>query len=383
MTTSIRPQNCKVTIANNNGSIQLRFSYLGKRQQINLGIPYTPENLSTAYLTAYTIDTDIKNNLYTNKDNYKVKKSVITKEPEKVKEWNLLEIFNYYCNLNPNPDPEIKRIRLTVQRWLQISPPKLLELHNADLWLNYLRYKIPHSKGKGYADKTIGRGWRILIAGINLAIALNKCSNNPLTPLYKTLDTKVKKEIKSYSSEEIKIILQRFSKSYYKDLITFRFLTGCRPSESTALTTSDIIKKDNKIYIQFNKRYVRGHLKEGTKNGKLSRYFPCNPDLQALLNNLTNHRHNPLNLLFPSPNGLYINTDNLSRRIWKPVIDELVANHQLPFYLPFYDSRHCFGSLILRKTTDIKTVSTIMGNSPQTLYKHYLADNLDFEVPPL
>ncbi|BAQ61637.1 phage integrase [Geminocystis sp. NIES-3708] len=385
MTTSIKPQNCKVTIANNNGSIQLRYTYSGTRQQINIGLPYTPENLSKAYQTAYTIDTDIKNDLYTNKNNYKIKKSVISphKEITPEKEWNLQEIFSYYCNIKHNPDPSMKIIRKRVATWLQKTPNELLKLDQADLWLNYLRYEIPHSKGRGYSDKTIANSWSILITGINLAIAMKKISYNPLIPLSQTLNTKISKEIKSYSGEEIKIILQKFSESYYRDFIEFRFLTGCRPSEAIALTTTDIIKKDNRTYILFNKRYVRGQLKEGLKNGKHSRLFPCNLDLQELINNITNPPHNPLNLLFPSPQGLYINTDNLSRRIWKPAIDELVANNQLPFYLPFYDCRHCFGSLILRKTSDIKTVSTIMGNSPQTLYKHYLADNLDFEVPPL
>jgi len=281
-------------------------------------------------------------------------------------------------------------IREQVLDWLHRTPNDLLLLENADLWLSYLRYEIPHknSKGFGYSDKTIGKGWKILIAGVNLACSLNKISFNPLSPLYKTLNTKVSKDIRGYNPEQIQAIIKAFrdniycpkhspaNHSYYADFVEFRFLTGCRPSEAVALTFEDIVENNNRLYIRFNKRYVEGVLKKGLKNKKQSRYFPCNESLSALISGFQGE-----GLIFKGVRGGYINADNFNRRYWQPVINSLVSDGVLPVSIAFYDQRHCFGSLICRKTTDIKTVSSIMGNSPQTLYRYYLADDLDFSVP--
>jgi len=122
---------------------------------------------------------------------------------------------------------------------------------------------------------------------------------------------------------------------------------------------------------------VNGHLKEGLKNGKPYRLFPVNEKLQTLLNRLPKHGK----LLFTNPSGNYIDTSKVGSRFWNKVVKNLVTEGKLPFHIPFYDERHCFGSIVARQTTDIKTLATIMGNSPQTLYKNYLADDLDFDVP--
>ena len=88
-------------------------------------------------------------------------------------------------------------------------------------------------------------------------------------------------------------------------------------------------------------------------------------------------------LIFNSPKLIYIDTNNFSRRIWKPLISKLVKENKIRFYTPFYDERHCFGSHVCRQTTDLKTVSYLMGNSPETLQKYYLSVDTNFEVPEI
>lgn len=405
MSSTFKPLNCVVTISDNLGSVRLRFTYQGIRHNINLGISYDSQDLGLAIATAYKIDYDIKHNSFVNKDDYKIKKCKATPKivteviSEKVAEvvfenalWNLRSILRFYSQHNPNPDSEVLRLRNNLFDWFDRTPQELLLLNNADKWLQFLRYDIAHKSSHklGFSDKTIATSLRILKASINFAMSLGKINSNPFVALYKTLDIKNTKDILGYSPEQIEAIISAFREdtyshkcsgykhSYYADLIEFRFLTGCRPSEVVALTGKDILVKNDRTYIKFNKRYVKGVLKQGLKNKKSYRLFPCNESLLKLVNNLSCKNDE---LLFKGVRGGYVNADTVNRRYWTPVIEGLVSDGVLPFAIAFYDQRHTFGSIVCRKTTDIKTVASIMGNSPSTLYKYYLADDMDFDVP--
>lgn len=406
MSSTFKPQNCLVTISDNLGSVRLRFTYQGIRHNLNLGIPYDSQDLGLAISTAYRIDYDIKHNSFVNKDDYKIKKCKATEKivteviSEKVTkavsdkaQWDLKDILQFYSQHNPNPDSEVLRLRNNLFDWFDRTPQELLLLNNADKWLQFLRCDIVH-KGtnhkKGFSDKTIATSLRILKASINFAMSLGKIESNPFVALYRTLDIKNTKDILGYSPEQIQAIIQAFREdtythkcsgykhSYYTDLIEFRFLTGCRPSEVVALTGKDILVKNDRTYINFNKRYVKGVLKLGLKNKRMSRLFPCNESLTNLLSNLSCKGDE---LLFKGVRGGYVNADTVNRKYWSPVIEGLVIDGVLPYKINFYDQRHVFGSLISRKTIDITTLASIMGNSPSTLYKYYLADDMDFNVP--
>ncbi|MBL1210675.1 tyrosine-type recombinase/integrase [Geminocystis sp. GBBB08] len=409
MNSTFRPENCLVSISDNNGSVRLRFTFQGLRQNLNLGIPYNSSNLSLAIATAYQIDHDLKHDSFVSKDQYKVKKckvsvgiveslspSQATTIPKVISsnfQWDLKDIFHLYCEQHTHPDSEVLKICDTLWDWFYRSPHELLKLENADQWVRFLRCEITHknTSKKGYSDKTIGTALRILKASINFGMELGKISHNPFTALYKSLDTDISKDIRGYNPEQIQGIITAFrddiycsknspyKHSRYADFIELRFLTGCRPSEAIALRGSDIITRNNRTYIQFNKRYVKGVLKQGLKNKRLSRLFPCNESLSALIHRLPSQLCGEL--LFTGVRGGYINSDTVNRRYWHPVIEGMVKDGLLPFTIPFYDQRHSFGSLICRKTSDIKTVASLMGNSPNTLYRYYLADDVDFIVP--
>lgn len=407
MSLTFKPTNCLVSVGDNRGSVRLRWTYQGIRYNLNLGFPYDTDNLSRAISIAYLIDHDLKNNTFVSKDDYKVKNRKPLDTPQNISQnipvvppvivpdtyQDLRHIFDFYCTHYHDPDSEVLQIRNNIKGWFDRTPPELLTLENADKFIHFLQCEISHknSEKKGFSDKTIATGLRILKAGINFAFELGKVDHNPFVALYKSLNTSVSKEIQGYSPEQIQAIISAFQEdiycskfsgykhSYYGDFILFRFLTGARPSEVVALTGGDIIMKNCKTFIMFNKRYVKGVLKQGLKNKKLSRLFPCNDSLRTLIEGLPCRGNGEL--LFKSVRGGYINTDSVNKHYWHPVIEGLVRDGVLPFAIPFYDQRHTFGSLICRRTTDIKTVATLMGNSPSTLYKYYLADDPDFDIP--
>ncbi|AFZ60811.1 tyrosine-type recombinase/integrase [Anabaena cylindrica FACHB-243] len=303
----------------------------------------------------------------------------------KTSEPNLLELWESYKALKPDAPNSTKSIWKIIDRWLNECPSDCLVLANADRLLKWLRSK--------YSDGSLASGFRLLKAAVNLAVKLGKVSGNPYIPIYELLDTKKKKQIKAFSKAEIKIIIQSFKdsrfdssysaypSSYYAPLVEFRFLTGCRPSEVIALTWDDIKDNGSKVQIIFSKRYSYGQILEGTKNGVAARIFPCNKQLSDFIRSLPKIS-NANNLVFPGFCGGYITSGNFSN-IWRKYITKLVNLGLVKDYMPWYDERHTFTTHIARSGHDLKTISSVVGNSTRTLIDNYLATNQDIELPEI
>jgi integrase len=160
--------------------------------------------------------------------------------------------------------------------------------------------------------------------------------------------------------------------SYYRGYVEFLALTGFRPEEAIALCWSDI--KNNRIIV--SRAYSQGILKE-TKTYE-TRTFPVNSQLGKLLQSLPRTQ----NLIFPAPEGSYINQHNFGERYWKPIVKKLVAAGKVAEYLPTYNLRHSWITRMLRSGLDIATVARLAGNKPDTIMKHYLAAKIQNLVLP-
>jgi integrase len=154
-----------------------------------------------------------------------------------------------------------------------------------------------------------------------------------------------------------------FPHSHYRGYVEFLVLTGFRPEEAIALCWSDI--KKGQIIV--SRAYSQGILKK-TKTYE-SRNFPVNSQLDKLLQSLPRTQ----SLVFPSPEGGYINQHNFGERYWKPIVKKLVATGKVGEYLPSYNLRHSWINRMLRSDLDIATVAKLAGNKPDTIMKHYLA----------
>lgn len=369
----------KVSILNDRGMIRLKYRWGGKYEFISLGLEYNDDNLVIAKAKASQIESDIIFNHYEGKEKYE-----INPRPKDV--WNFPKILDYYLDSKHHDTTTIKSVNI-LKDWCARSSPKLLFPDKIDEWILYLKKEIPRldNNGCGYADSTIFTNVKILRSAIYFAHDMGKIPKPQIVAKACSLiKTKSKKEIRVYSREEINLIISAFrhnkNHSYYADLIHFRFLTGCRPSEAIALTWDDIIYDDNRTYIRFNKRFADGVLKQGLKDKRPFRYVPCNEQLQMLLGAIPK-QHSLL--IFPAIKGGYIDTDNFAKRHWNTVLDGLVVLGKLKYRIPFYDERHCFGTLVCRQVSDLQTVANIMGNSPTVLQKHYLANDDNFVLPEL
>jgi integrase len=167
----------------------------------------------------------------------------------------------------------------------------------------------------------------------------------------------------AFASNEFVSKFSVFPHSHYQGYVEFLALTGFRPEEAIALTWADI--KSGSIIV--SRAYSQGILKE-TKTYE-GRTFPVNAQLDKLLKSLPRTQ----NLVFPSPEGGYINQHNFGERYWKPIVKKLVAAGKVLEYLPTYNLRHSWITRMLRSGLDIATVAKLAGNKPDTIMKHYLA----------
>jgi integrase len=401
-----------VTIDLNRNSLRLNWTIPKLKRYQKIAGKATLDNLQQVFLKAQQIELDIKQGIFDptlnkyglgkNKPTLAiVHNNVIPLPNENFKLTDIKKLWDWYKSIQNKTVAESTKTRdwAYVNRYLSYLPNQALEVTNSDLLVTYLR-SSKCNKGKGYADTTIHLLLKHLSACFNLAVSMGKLpktiTNTSAIWLDESkglLNLPEQKKVQVYNAEQINLILQAFANntylkkstrkdfkdSYYTNFVLFRFLTGLRPSECVALQWDDIVWDDNQPkQIIIRKRKVANcaldkGLKTTRKTKITSRIIPCNQQLKELILSLPKPEINPQNLLFISHEYNYINADNFSKRQWKRVVSGLVKDGLLPYYIPFYDERHCFGTHLVRNSTDLKTTAAIMGNSPDTLVKSYLA----------
>ena len=131
--------------------------------------------------------------------------------------------------------------------------------------------------------------------------------------------------------------------NFYAPLVKFLFATGARPTDAIALQwkhiTSDLkfISFEQAVTVSEKGLAVKQGLKTQEK-----RKFPCNAKVQKILRSIKPEDGIPDDLLFPSPEGKYIDFHNFRNRAWKTVLAGLDITYRKP-----YQTRHTFITLAL------------------------------------
>ena len=372
--------------ASRDNSIKLRFTYpRGVRRDINV-CTNTDEGWVNAIRIAQAINADIELGRFDDTlAKYSPRRSqaleIANKQP------NLNDLWETYKETSKTRVAEttIKKHWVQYERhYLGRTPKKLLELDKASKFIAHLlsRYS-PGSILPIFSN--------CLHPSVNLAVKTGKIERNVYAAI--PIEKRSKKAIEAYEPEEVKAIVggfysDRYVKvcsvyphSYYAPMIDFISLVGCRPSECHALTWDDIKKKNDRLYIRFNKAYSQGILLPHTKTHE-TRLFPVNKQLKSLINSMAEIK-NKHNLIFPSVSLGYVNQKTFNRRYWKVVIQGLIDDGKLDKALRSYSLRHSFITRLIREGFDIATVARLSGNSTEMICKHYLASKEQFEVPEL
>lgn len=188
-------------------------------------------------------------------------------------------------------------------------------------------------------------------------------------------------DIDPFTREERQAIIDGFEQSHYYQsyaaLIKFLFFTGCRPSEAAGLQWQHLTEHDI-IFEQAVVDSVKGLvLKAGLKTQQ-KRKFPVNQQLHQLLG-----AHRPTqvdgdDLVFPSPEGKFLNFHNFRKRAWSTVLAEIGVRYRKP-----YQARHTFITHCLEEGISVPQVAKWVGNSPEVIMKHYAGMLSQFQVPEI
>jgi integrase len=171
------------------------------------------------------------------------------------------------------------------------------------------------------------------------------------------------KKVKCLNEEEIKIFKNAVIDSYYRDCFLIQLDTGLRIGELLALTWKDI--NFEKKLINVNKTLVKQKDSSGkqiivsqsfpkTNAGK--RTVPMTDECFKVLSE-RNRKKSDSELLFPSKNNTFIDSNNIRRNlrcVCKKANLENFSTHTL---------RHTFSTKLFNKNIHPKTVAILMGHS--------------------
>jgi integrase len=225
-----------------------------------------------------------------------------------------------------------------------------------------------HLKAKGLkansVNGVIGGSLRAMVKaaradGIVKVDLFDKALFSPL-PL-----TDTQSSIDPYSRQERDAILEAFrtKRPHYYAFVFFRFWTGARPSETTALRWEDVDLRYSTA--RFNKGRVQGH-ERGTKNARSNREIHLHGHLVEVLKNHKPLHVKPRDYVFTTPAGTPIDEDNFYNREWLPT---LRAKNVRP--RPFYNTRHAYASFLVSIGAKSGFISAQTGDSIKTIETHY------------
>jgi integrase len=361
--TKERTKKGQVAILVSNGRLQLRFNFNKKRHYLSLGIPDGKAERKAAEAKAKLIESDIAYDRFDETlAKYKPQCHLSTVLENITPD--LVRLWEKYCEVKkPNCAPGTwKNGYMVMTKHLNKCPEKSLQKAQFiyDWAINNL------------TPDTARRFVMYMEACCSWALRHKLIEQNPFTNME---PIKVKKrsnednDVNPFTKEERDLIIKAFfDNRYYKGYATFvRFLfcTGCRPSEAIALQWKHI----GKSTILFEQSVVQSEkglvLKKGLKTQD-KREFPINQQLRELLESIKPSDCSMESLVFPSPEGKWIDIHNFRNRAWKAVLDGL----EIPYRKP-YQTRHTFISQQKASGVEDGQIAKYCGTSISMIHKHY------------
>ncbi len=367
---------------NNNGSIILKFSYMGTIWT------YTPvpngkfnnqHDLDKAKGIAAFIYDDCVNGCFDstfkkykrNNQEFAVKNKIA----ELTNDVNLLELFDEFTNFKSR---ELRTNSLVdynrVQNKLKRCPYKLVSQSS-----QLISWLINDCNGKN--NSSVVKQWKLINACCKWGLRCKKIKSNPFTELKADIPVRKrrrdKEDIDPFSSEEMRQIIDAFSNhpsySQYTRLVKFMFATGCRPNEALGLQWKHI--NGNRItfcQIINNKGEVEPELKTTNK-----RTITVS---EQLLNGLTEGiTINPANFVFKSKTDSCLDWGNFVNRPWRKILESLPHIR----YRNPYQMRHTNITIRANRGEDTCVIARQVGSSPKMIAEHYLGDVSKNEIKDL
>jgi integrase len=160
--------------------------------------------------------------------------------------------------------------------------------------------------------------------------------------------------------------------SHYAPLVQFIFFTGCRPSEAIAIQWGDL--RGDKLTLQ--RTFSDGEMGQRLKTQK-KRTIALN---QKAIAAVKTSKANPngvdqaSHFIFASPHGLVVDWHNFANRGWRHILAGLP---EIEYRNP-KQMRHTFLTERVLAGDSPADLARYCGNSPGTIYKHYLGASRDY-----
>ncbi|MBW4475153.1 MAG: site-specific integrase [Stenomitos rutilans HA7619-LM2] len=377
-----KPKRGAVKIKVSRYSLQLVFSYEGKRFYLSPGLRDTPYERKKAQDIAFELERDIDYGQFdpNNLEKYKVEPALTNADVDTAPSTPILdlsELWNRYQDTKKaGKSPATIRMYGWVANHLERCPYK--QPIEAQAIFDWINANVPADSAK--------RVLMHLSACCKWARKLGTLDLNPFEGM--ASEVKVKKagteedEVFPFTTEERDRIIAAFKSSryyrHYASLVEFLFFTGCRPSEAIALRWKHI----NRAVITFEQAVIYDGqglvLKDGLKTQK-ARRFPINAQLTTLIEAIKPEDCDPSALVFPSPKGKFIDWHNFTGRAWKNVLNSLA---DVAYRNP-YQTRHTFCSLCREQNIPSIQISKWAGNSAQMIDRCYAKAVENVTVPDL
>ncbi len=359
-----------VQVVNNNGRIALRWTYLGQRYKLSVGLAFSPSNLKAVAGKIAQIEKDIAyGELDTTLAKYKPQAAPPTATP---KVPDLLDLWRKYRDYRRGQIAISTDLKIYGRAEQIIARMPVRGIDQAVAIRDWVTANNPPNAAK--------RLLTLIGACCRWAVESRLLENNPFAGMAASVTIpkgeKSGDEIDPFSPEERAAIIAGFEQSqyyrHYAPLVQFLFLTGCRPGEALGLEWGHI----NDGFIHFQQASViasANTIKQGLKT-QSSRKFPINRQLGELLDSTPRTNR----LVFPSPTGRVVTWGNFRNKAWVTILQDAGVRFRKP-----YNCRHTFITSALQAGLSVQDVGRLAGNSPQIIYAHYAGASRELVVPEL
>jgi integrase len=390
-----------VSAKDSNGRLQLIFRHPQTRKQVYLstGLSYNKVNV-TAQLK--TIGAEIEKAIaWGTVDDWLAQRKE-SQKPQPSQEsitlkLTLTELWKRYTNHKrevghrgrPIAESTIKRDYGKIEKRLESLPSNLNAPEQAQEVKEWLK-----SKG-GFSNETLRRTLMQLNACCEWATQNGLLEVNAFASVDRPAIQRNGNEgdYRAFSDDELKAIIAAFENdtysspyslyrhSFYVPYVKLMFMLGCRPEELVALQWGDISQDFSSL--KFERAKPSDTRIEGMTKTKAVRTIQCNTQLKAYLKNLKPEGCSKTTLVVTSPTGKYLDYHNFMNRVWKPVINKLVEAGKVQEYLPQYNMRHTAITRALAAGVSVADVARMVGNSPETIWKHYASTQSEARLPEI
>lgn len=192
---------------------------------------------------------------------------------------------------------------------------------------------------------------------------------NPMEQL--TPPKKLRKEVETFSEDEIKIILSNPFDDPTGDMIALQLFAGLRRGELLSLKWENVNYDKKVIFINSSISVNKGGTidKDSTKNN-VDRIIPITDNIELILNRIKK-RFKSDNYLFPNKDGKNISLKAFHERYLK-YFQQLTEKYPNVKYRSSHKLRHTFATFLLQNGADIKSVSTLLGHTNLQTTQIYL-----------